>query len=96
MVGAWQPAAALTADEVLNQMNADQRFGYLSGVTEGLATARWLRDRPDAKGMQCIFGWYLDRAPQDVLAEIETWFERHPEQQAGLLLHVLIKQECGD
>jgi hypothetical protein len=89
-------AAALTADEVLDNMNADQWFGYVSGVVDGLATARWLQDRPNAEGMQCIYDWYVQRPPAEVLAEIETWFGRHRDQQAGVLLHVLINRECGE
>ncbi len=89
-------AAALTADEILNNMNSDQRFGYVSGVVDGLATARWVQDRPNAVGMQCIYDWYLQRPAADVLAEIEIWFERHRDQQAGILIHVLINRECGE
>ncbi|MEL6324884.1 MAG: hypothetical protein AAFS03_04780 [Pseudomonadota bacterium] len=87
-------APALTADEVLGKMNADQRFGYVSGVVDGLAAARWVKDKPDATGMQCIYDWYLGRPAPEVLAMIEAWFERHGEQQAGILLHVLIGKEC--
>jgi len=95
-LAAGKNAAALTADEVLENMNADQWFGYVSGVVDGLATARWLQDRPNDEGMQCIYNWYLARPPSEVLAEVETWFERHREQQAGILLHVLINKECGE
>ncbi|MGH1330673.1 MAG: hypothetical protein ACRBBK_07310 [Paracoccaceae bacterium] len=91
-----QKAAAVTAEDVLNTMNADQRHGYLVGVVEGLATARWLQDKPDQTGMQCISNWYLQRPQSVVSNEIETWFARHPERQAGLLLSVLIKRECGE
>tara|TARA_R110002072_G_scaffold232223_1_gene389549 strand:- start:11239 stop:11550 length:312 start_codon:yes stop_codon:yes gene_type:complete len=89
-------AAALTADEVLNRMNADQRFGYVSGVVDGLAASRWMRDRPNAAGMHCIYDWYLGRPAAEVLAAIETWLGRHQDQQAGILLSVLINRECGE
>ena len=89
-----QPATALTAKEVLGDMNADQRWGYVSGVVEGLATARWLRDKPESGGMTCIFDWYLS-GPQEKRAMITAWFNRHPDKPVGTLLYVLIKKECG-
>lgn len=58
MCCAAQFAAAQTADDVLNQMGDDERFAYLSGTVEGLATARWIADKPDASGMQCIYAWH--------------------------------------
>lgn len=92
---AAEDAQALTAGEALKNMNDDQWFGYVSGVVDGLATARWLVERPDPSGMQCIYDWYTKRPPRKVIAEVEQWFERHPSQQAGILLHVLIDEECS-
>ncbi len=87
-------AEALTAGDVLENLNDDQWFGYVSGLLDGLATARWLAERPDSSGMRCIYEWYTARPAEQTIAEIEQWFGRHPEQQAGLLLHVLIAEEC--
>jgi len=88
-------AAALTADDVLNKMGADERFSYVSGVIDGLAYARWLSDRPDDTGMQCIYSWYYNgEAAKHQL--IDTWFERHLDMPVDALLYVLIKRECGE
>ena len=88
-------AQAITADDVLNKMNADQQTSYIAGVVGGLAYSRFLRDRPDATGMSCINDWYYGSGT-DKWALIETWFSRHVEQQVEPLLYVLIKRECGE
>ena len=51
-------AIALTADEVLNKMNTDQRVGHITGIVTGLAYARWLIERPKETGRDCIHDWY--------------------------------------
>ena len=84
----------LNADAVLNKMNADERFGYISGVVEGLAYSRWLKDRPNDTGMQCIYKWYYN-AKLEKWKKITAWFNRHPNKPVGVLLYVLIKKECG-
>lgn len=88
-------AAALTADDVLNKMNADQRHGYISGIVDGYAYARWLSDKPDKTGMQCVYGWYYN-GQTEKWAVIEQWFERHLDKHVDALLYVLIKKECGE
>lgn len=88
-------ATDLNAGYVLNQMNADQRIGYISGVVEGLAYARFLKDHPSEEGMTCIYDWYDDGGTEQ-WSMIQTWFERHSDKPAGVLLYVLIKQECGE
>ena len=87
-------ADALTADDVLNKMSADQRISYIDGVVEGLATSRWIADKPDATGMQCIYEWYYQKPTDAVWNKVVQWLERHPEQQVGVLMHVLIGKEC--
>ncbi|MBM1567729.1 hypothetical protein [Sulfitobacter mediterraneus] len=88
-------AQALTADEVLNKMSDDQRHGYISGIVDGYAYARWLSDRPDNTGSQCIYTWYYDGGAKK-WRQIHQWFERHLDKPVDALLHVLIKKECGE
>ena len=89
-------AAALTADDVLNRMNADQQASYINGVVEGLATARWLADRPDTTGANCIYDWYYQTPFEPVWNLVVQWFERHSDQQVGILMQILINRECGE
>ncbi|MBL4768041.1 MAG: hypothetical protein JKY94_10055 [Rhodobacteraceae bacterium] len=88
-------AAALTADDVLNRMNDDERFAYISGVVDGLAFARWTADKPDNAGMQCIYDWYYggDTAVRET---IQTWLTRHQDKPVDALVYVLTKRECGE
>lgn len=88
-------ALALTADDVLNKMNVEERFAYVSGIVDGLAYARWLRDKPSDVGMQCIYGWYYAE-DIGVRRTIQAWFERHVDKPVDALMYVLIKKECGE
>ena len=87
-------ASSLNADAVLNKMTLEQRHSYVSGVIEGLAYSRWLKDKPSDVGMQCIYKWYYSGKTEN-LKKIYAWFERHPDKPVGALLYVLIKKECG-
>lgn len=86
--------AAQDAGDVMTRMNAEQRISYINGMVEGLAIARWIQDRPDSSGMNCIYDWYYQKplAPQFNL--IRDFFERNPDQRPGALLHVLLNKEC--
>lgn len=86
---------ALTAGDVSEKMGQEERLGYLAGVVEGLAYSRWLRDRPDDAGMQCVYRWYYEGKGKDH-GMILSWFARHPDKPVGALMHVLVKQECGE
>ena len=87
-------AAALTANEVLNKMSVDERAGYFSGVVDGLAQARWIRDKPDQTGMKCIQDWYYTGGEPNH-KRIYAWLNKHSGKPANALLYVLIKKECG-
>ena len=87
-------ANALTADDVLNKMNSDQRTSYVAGVVGGLAQARWIKDKPDSAGMKCINDWFYN-GQRKKWDQIRVWFSRHPKKPANALLYVLIKKECG-
>ncbi len=88
-------AQGLDADAVLNKMPPEQQTAYVAGVVEGLAYARFQRDKPDEAGMQCIYSWFYGSGEGKWQA-IESWFSRYPKQPAGVLLYVLIKRECGE
>ena len=89
------PAIAQTADEVLNEMEPVRRTGYIAGMIEGLAIARWMKDKPDKTGMKCIYDWYYNGDTKKNFNRITQWFERHPDKPPGALLYVLIKKDCG-
>lgn len=86
---------AATAEDVMTKMSLEQRNSYITGVVDGLATAQWLADRPDATATNCIYDWYYRQPRDQVWPLIIAWFERQPDQQAGILIQVLINRECG-
>ena len=88
-------ALALTAADVLNKMNQDEQNGYIAGIIEGLAYSRWLLDRPDETGMNCIYDWYYN-GKIEKHRKINAWLERHLDKPVGTLLYVLTKTECGE
>lgn len=89
-------AVEINAGYVLNEMNNDQSVSYIYGVVEGLAYARFLRDRPDESGMHCIYDWLDGDADGQNWRKMRVWLERHPDKPVGVLMHVLIKQQCGE
>lgn len=46
--------------------------------------------------MKCIYDWYYQQPNEPVTKAVVQWFERHLDQQAGVLMYVLIKKECGE
>ena len=88
-------AKELNAGFVLNQMSTDQRTGYLFGVVEGLAYARFLRDKPDQTGMNCIYDWYHGAGSDVRRAKVRKLMKKHHDRPVGPLLFVLLKKECG-
>jgi len=90
-----QQANALTAGDVLNKMDPKQAIGYMDGIVEGLAFARWIKDKPSKVGMKCIYDWYYSDA-EKIHGRITTWFNRHSDKPAGALMYVLTKKECGE
>ncbi|NRA87234.1 MAG: hypothetical protein HRU28_07525 [Rhizobiales bacterium] len=84
----------ISAGYVLNEMNNDQRISYISGVIEGLAYSRFLREKPNENGMNCIYDWFFKDSDKK-MKKITAWFNRHLDKPVGVLLYVLIKKECG-
>lgn len=88
-------AENLDAEFVLNGIAPEKRYVYVAGMIEGLAYSRFLRDRPNEGGMICIRGW-LDNNAEENWEKIRFFFQRHPDKPPAVLLHVLIKKDCGE
>jgi len=88
-------ASELDAGAVLNKMKEDERFGYVSGVIEGLAYSRWQRDKPDQTGMKCIYDWYYKNNSKRWENTIIPVFEKYQDKPVGAILYVLTKKKCG-
>ena len=87
-------AQQLNAGFVLNKMSSKESGAYISGIIEGLAYSRYLRDKPSETGMQCIYDWYYGGNGQG--KAIWPLLKRHEDKPVGVLLQVLIKKQCGE
>lgn len=95
---ACTPAGAandqLDAGKVMNQMTAEQRAGYLAGVVEGLAIARYMKDQKQKAGMECIYSWFYEEKGNIRL--IHEAFDKYPGYPPGAIIDVLVKKKCGE
>jgi len=93
---AVQTAAAndFTAEKVMKEMNAGERFSYVAGVIEGLAIARYMKDGKQKAGMECIYDWFYDN--KQTVDTIYAAFEKYPTYPPGSVVDVLSKQKCGE
>jgi hypothetical protein len=82
------------AEKVMKQMTPDERYGYLAGVIEGLAIARYNKDGKKKEGMNCIYDWfYDDKQNRRVIYDA---FEKYPTYPPGSIVDVLVKKKCGE
>ena len=84
----------LDAGAVLNKMETKQQSAFVTGIIQGLAYARFLKDKPNEDGFRCVSGW-LNGESKGNWRKILTMFERHATKPPAVLLHVLIKKDCG-
>lgn len=87
-------ASDFTAEKVMNEMNNDQRVGYIAGVIEGLAIARYMKDGKQKAGMECIYDWFYD--DKGTMRVIFDAFDKYPTYPPGSIIDVLTKQKCGE
>ena len=90
------PAAAndFTAEKVMKEMNAAERYSYVAGVVEGLAVARYMNDGKKKDGMQCIYDWFYD--DKSTIETIYAAFDRYASYPPGSVVDALSKQRCGE
>ena len=98
MLGVENAAQAekLNAGVVMDKMTSEQRVSYVSGVIEGLAYARFVRDKPSEKGMKCIYDWFYKDNAELWKTKLFPMFDRHRDKPVGVILYVLAKKECGE
>lgn len=87
-------AELLTGKIVLDNMNDEQQFAYLSGIVEGLAYARYEAEGKKADGgMKCIYDWfYRDKQALPLTVEALHKFETKP---VNAIVAAMIEQKCG-
>jgi len=85
------PALAITAGDVMDKMNSDQRSSFLSGAVD-MASHLYAIDGNRTKG-ECALDWYF--RTEGSLREVHTFFDAHKDKDAVGLLSILINRHCG-
>lgn len=96
MIGIFhsQPAHAINGGDVIHKMSPEARVSYITGLVEAFGYARFRKDKPSQDGMKCIIDWYYKGGDATKL-QIKTWFDKHADKPASVLLFTLIKRKCG-
>ena len=92
VIGAGTVVSALTADEVMNQMNNDQRTGFMSGAVD--MAAQLHAENGDRAKAECALAWFFHS--DDGLRDVFDFFDIHGEHSAVALISVLINRKCDD
>jgi hypothetical protein len=83
----------LDAKAVMNKMGHEERGGYLAGIVEGLAYARYVVDGKQTNGMNCIYDWFYK--DETSLPSIIDAFDKFPDHYPGAIMAALVKKKCG-
>ena len=87
-------ASDFNAEKVMKEMKPEQQYAYLSGVIEGLAIARYMKDGKQKDGMGCIYGWFYE--DKSTLPAILDAFDKYPTYPPGAIIDVMVKRKCGE
>lgn len=95
MVASIQPALAgdMNAGAVEAQMDAATRYAFMSGVAEGLAYSRYVRDGKQGPGMGCIYAWFY---ADGTAAKVDEAFKRFPDYMPAPIMLAMAQKECGE
>lgn len=92
-----QPVAAqttMTAGVVMEMMPQADRYPFVSGIIEGLAYARYVKDGKKTDGMGCIYDWFYKKKGR--IQDIYQAFDRFKEHLPGTIVATMVAKECGD
>lgn len=78
----------------MNKMSSGERMGYLAGIVEGLAIARYHKDGKQKEGMGCIYDWFYK--DKQTMKAIFGAFDRYPTYPPGSIIDVMVKRKCGE
>lgn len=85
------PAAAITAEDVLDKMSSDESTGYIYGSMETAAFLSHLQGKSERS--ECITDWYHDKGG---VKQIIDTLHRFKDRQAQPIIYALIKRACGE
>jgi hypothetical protein len=83
-----------TAGKLVNELKPSELYIFVSGVVEGLAHARYLKDGKQTEGMNCILDWfYKDKATIDTITKS---FKEYSDFSPAGVTAALAKKKCGE
>lgn len=85
------PAAALTAQDVLEKMDNKESWAYLTASIE--MAAFLAKVRGDIERSACIMKWWFDTSEAE--DKVITVFARFPDRAPQPILYVLMNKACG-
>lgn len=90
------PAFALdfTAGIVEEKLTGAERYAFMSGVAEGLAYSRYLKDgSKQTDGMACVYRWFYT---DGTAKKIDEAFGKFPDYMPAPIMLAMSKEECGE
>lgn len=82
-------AHAVTAGDVLDRMDADERFGFMNGALDMLAYELSRAGQGDKTA--CVYDWYFrGNGPSEVVAV----FDNHKDLPAVAIIRTLADRHC--
>lgn len=86
-------AMDVTNYTVMEAMSSDQRSGFMLGLVEATAYARWLQDdKKTEDGMKCILNWFHDG--NAAMEDIFYLMRKNPNYPPAPVLYVLANKRC--
>ncbi len=89
-------ADRVTARTIEKELSLTERYAYVTGVIEALAYARYLREKPSRRGMDCITGWYQKTPRIAFWSEFEALTKKHGDQPVSVLIYAMSIDHCGE
>ncbi|MCP4937151.1 MAG: hypothetical protein GY927_23820 [bacterium] len=88
-------AEEITAGSVLEKMETKELGAYLTGLIDGFAHARYLKDGKNQNGgMKCIYSWYYGN--NDAANQIIFAFDKYKKHRPNTVVAAMLKQQCGE
>lgn len=85
----------ITARSVLAKFNTKELNAYLTGLVQGFAHARYIKDGKNADaGMKCIYGWFF--YDDQSMLQITQAFRRYGDNSPNAVMAAMLKQQCGE
>jgi hypothetical protein len=85
------PALAITAGDVMDKMNGDQRSSFLSGAVD--MAAHLYAINGNREKADCAVNWYF--RTEGSLREVYKFLDAHKDKDAVGILSILINRHCG-